>query len=185
MKENHGSHNRLFTDLQELEIARQIRAEYIDRAVLFTCQTFRQVALEKWTALGRDPAQFACSDRFICSFKERNRFSSRKCHVKRRDPVGDEQRVEEWIQNMKELIAQYAQIDALDLIVNSDETAWRTFPSGMLTWAPVGADGVAVRLKGNEKECDGEGHEAAAHCDCERKDSTSRDKSAGIGPGAG
>jgi hypothetical protein len=40
----------------------------------------------------------------------------------------------------------------MDMLVNCDETAWRLFPSGLLTRAPVGKDGVTVRLDGNEKD---------------------------------
>jgi hypothetical protein len=37
-------------------------------------------------------------------------------------------------------------------IINCDETAWQVVPNGLLTWAPVGADGVSVELNANEKE---------------------------------
>jgi hypothetical protein len=42
--------------------------------------------------------------------------------------------------------------DSLDMIVNCDETAWRIIPSDLLTWAPVGRDGVLLWLDGKEKD---------------------------------
>jgi hypothetical protein len=41
---------------------------------------------------------------------------------------------------------------ALDMIANCDETAWRIIPDGLLTWAPVGRDGVLLQLDGKEKD---------------------------------
>jgi hypothetical protein len=36
-------------------------------------------------------------------------------------------------------------------IVNCDETSWRLYPNGILTWARAGSDGVAVEIMGDEK----------------------------------
>jgi hypothetical protein len=38
-------------------------------------------------------------------------------------------------------------------VVNCDETAWRVIPSGLLTWATVGADGITVNVNANDEEC--------------------------------
>jgi hypothetical protein len=51
---------------------------------------------------------------------------------------------------VQDLMAGHA--DSLEPIVNCDETARRSIPNGLLTWTPVGADGVTVRLDGKEKE---------------------------------
>jgi hypothetical protein len=152
MKENHGSHHRLFTDAQEDEIAEAIRHNYVDHSLLFPSSTFAAIAMEKWKELGRDPAHFKCSDKYISGFKKRNAFSSRKCHVKRRDPVGEEQDIAVWVQAIKDLIAYHRENGTLDLVVNCDETAWRVTPSGLVTWAPTGQDGVSIRVNGNEKD---------------------------------
>jgi hypothetical protein len=117
-----------------------IISKYGDAGRLFTSATF--MAMDKWMELGRDPNEFKWSDKFICAFKERNRFSSRRCHVKRRDPDGDGEKIEAWTQNIKNLMAAHHANDSLDMIVNCDEIAWRIIPSSLLTWAPVGRDGV-------------------------------------------
>jgi hypothetical protein len=94
MQYNHGSQNRLFDDQEEAEIAAEIMSRYIGQQHLFTSATFTAIASEKWAELGRNPNQFKCSDKFICGFKERNGFSTPRCHLKRRDPEGEEQNVE-------------------------------------------------------------------------------------------
>jgi hypothetical protein len=73
-------------------------------------------------------------------------------HIKRRDLVKHEQQIETWIAAIKDLIAEYPAVHALRLIVNVDDTAWRTFPRGLLTSASVGAGGMTLRLDENENE---------------------------------
>jgi hypothetical protein len=151
-KESHGSHNRLFTDQEEDELTGTIVSDYLELGRLFTGQTFCALATEKLGELGRDPATFICSDKFICGFKKRNGFSSRKCHWKRRDPRGTLEITELWMTRMQELMAAHQSRGTLEMVVNCDETAWRMVPSGMVTWAPIGQDEVTVRLDGNEKD---------------------------------
>ena len=39
------------------------------------------------------------------------------------------------------------------MIYNCDETAWKMFPNGILTWAIKGAEGVPIPITRDEKEC--------------------------------
>jgi hypothetical protein len=94
MKENHSKHHRLFTDSQEAEITETIVSKSVDAGTLFTSARSMAVTIDKWTELGRDSNEFKCSDKFICAFEERNCFSSRRCHVKWRDPDGDDENIE-------------------------------------------------------------------------------------------
>jgi hypothetical protein len=71
--------------------------------------------------------------------------------MRRRNPSGSEEDLRHWVAMIQDLILEYH--DALFLIVNCDETAWRILPRGLLTWAPVGTDAVTVRLDGSEKDC--------------------------------
>jgi hypothetical protein len=59
------------------------------------------------------------------------------------------------MEKMPQLIAEYQSRGTMDMLVNCDETAWRLFPSGLLTWARRGQDGVTVRLRldGSAKDC--------------------------------
>jgi hypothetical protein len=91
------------------------------------------VAMDKWTELSRGPSEFKCSDKFICAFKEPNRPSSRRCHVKRSDPDRDDENIEVCIQIIKDMTVAHRANDSLDMIMNCDETAWRIIPSGLLT----------------------------------------------------
>lgn len=152
MKENHGTHHRLFTDLEEAEIKHVIVSEYIEVGKLFTSATFQAIAKEKWTELGRDPKEFVCSDKFISGFRKGNGLTSRKCHLKRRDRGGERQNIEIWTRSIQDLIARHEMNGTLDLVVNCDETAWRIVPSGLVTWAPVGEENIRVCPGANEKD---------------------------------
>jgi hypothetical protein len=150
MKEIHDRCHREFSDENEAEITRTIISDYVAVGKLFTCETFRALISQFLTDHGRDPTRFKCSSKFIFDFKQRNGFSSRRFHVRRPNPSGLKENIPRWIREVKDLLLEYD--DALPLVVNCDETAWRILPCGLLTWAPVGADGVTVRIDGNEKD---------------------------------
>jgi hypothetical protein len=152
MRENHGAHKRLFTDAQEAQMKDEILNDYIASGNLFTSVTFRTIAVKCWQNLGKDPIEFKCSDKFIAGFKDRNGFSSRRFHTRRRNRTGERGDICAWIQGIRDLIGNRQCTGMLDRVVNCDETAWRVLPTGLLTWAPMGADGVTVRLDGNEKD---------------------------------
>ena len=91
--------------------------------------------------------RFEASNGFIADFKARHRFSSRRQHLKRRpEHVNDDH--SEWIAKLKR------KLESKDrrFILNCDETTWYVFPSGVLTWSDTGAEGVSVKMTGNEKE---------------------------------
>jgi hypothetical protein len=117
--------------------------------VLITEQTFRVVASRAWVAFGHDSDNFKCSNKFIDGFKHRNDLSSRRFHAKRRDPEASKDDIAAWVAQIQALLED----NAHDLVVNCDETAWTVIPSGLLVWAPVGADGVTVNTNANDKEC--------------------------------
>jgi hypothetical protein len=147
--EVHGLSLRAFDPLEEALIANTITTEYIEAGRLFTEQTFHKVAAEAWEGFGKE-GEFACSKQFIFNFKQRNGFSSRRFHTRRRNPTESKEQIEAWITAIRDLLIAHE--GKRDMVVNCDETAWRLLPSGLLTWAPVGADGVTVRLNGNEKD---------------------------------
>jgi hypothetical protein len=37
-----------------------------------------------------------------------------------------------------------------DLIFNCDETAWRLFPNGVMTWAPMRTNNVQIQIDGDD-----------------------------------
>jgi hypothetical protein len=152
MKENHGTHNRIFNDWEEAEIKEIIVSQYLEVGKFFTSATFEAVAREKWRDSGRDPDAFVCSKKFISGFRKRNAFTSRKCYLKRRERGATGQNIEIWTRNIQHLIVQHEINGTLDLVVNCDETAWRLVPTGLMTWAPVGAENVRVDPGTNEKD---------------------------------
>jgi hypothetical protein len=106
-KQNHGSDHRLFNDQHEAEIAEVVVGQYVERGHLYTSAPFVAAAKEKWKELGSDLNQFTCSHKFIGGSQDKTRFSSRRCHMKRRDPARDAHNVEDWIQRIRDLIETY------------------------------------------------------------------------------
>jgi hypothetical protein len=86
------------------------------------------------------PARVSSSD-----FKPRNRFSSRRPHLKPLSLV-DLKAVGHFKHDIKILLRDTNQ----DIILNCDETAWRPFPGGILTGAPIGTNSFQVQINGDE-----------------------------------
>jgi hypothetical protein len=84
----------------------------------------------------------------VTDFKKRHRLSSRKVHFKRRPTVTEEQK-RTWVAYVRELLATVPH----ERILNVDETSWKCFPNGIVTWADTGSDGVHVDIQGDPKEC--------------------------------
>jgi hypothetical protein len=146
----HAEHQRIFTKEEEEAIREFIVTNYLIPARLFTNQEFREVAVDafltKYRDCGRVP-EFNCSDGFIHSFKDRNNFSSRRSHYKRR-PDYDQTVLDEWVDEMRKVISTTRP----DRIVNCDETCWRVFPTGLRTWGSRGSDNIRLLIRGNEKD---------------------------------
>ena len=140
----------IFTENEEQAIADYIRTNIIEQNQLFTDQDFRIIAitayLEKYQN-SPNPPKFNCSNGFIYDFKKRNKFSSRRTHLKRRPNIKDED-LKKWKLRIKKLMTEVSK----DLIVNVDETAWFFYPRGLLTWATKGSSNVSISIGGNEKE---------------------------------
>jgi serine/threonine protein kinase len=146
----HGLHHRKFDDGEEASIKQTILRDYVEAGQMFTEVTFKIVTFDAWKNFGRDPTKFHCSKKFINGFKERNGFSSRRFHTRRRNRLASEEEIKAWTDAIRKLLADNA--ERLNMIVNCDETAWRIIPSGLVTWAPVGADSVSVEVNANEKD---------------------------------
>jgi hypothetical protein len=171
----HSANNRAFTDEQEQSILEEIITKHIIPGKMFNAYDFRSMMLEKWESLGCNRDSFVCSQQFIQDFKRPHKISSRRFHMRRgnhqidrpdvqewvdrkktlletTDPDRNHQRhcpdVQEWVDKMKTLL----ETTDPDRLVNGDETSWRVIPMGLLTWAPVGEDGVAVVAEASEKD---------------------------------
>ena len=145
-------HRRIFTQEEEQAIASFLKDNVIERGYLFTDEDFRQwiiqAYLEKYSDEEEELKQFNASNGFIYDFKRRNRFSSRRAHFKRRCQSSEE-RIEPWIERVRHLLETVPR----EMIYNCDETAWKMFPNGILTWAIKGAEGVPIPITRDEKEC--------------------------------
>jgi hypothetical protein len=143
-----GLHNRTFTEDEEADLAKEIIEQWVMPARLFNSATFRDLAMRRYQESGRDPHKFQCSDHFIHNFRRRHGFSSRRFHLRRRRRSMQRADIEEWRISMCELLSR---VDH-HRVISCDETAWRVVPTGLLTWAPVGADNVKVYIEAFDKD---------------------------------
>jgi hypothetical protein len=146
-----GAHHRVFSDTEEQAIADYIVQNYLVPGALFTDSTFRDIAMIAYLEKFSDdqmPKQFNCSPGFIASFKERNRFSSRRAHLKRRPVVSEESKAE-WVARLAGLLRDVADHTR---IINVDESCWRVHPGMIQTWAPTGSQNVSVAISGSDKD---------------------------------
>ena len=146
-EDQRGKHRRIFTDAEESQIANHIRTNFIQKKLLFTDADFVDVVCDFHRQF-RAGAHFEPSNGFIYDFKRRNGFSSRRGHFKRR-PTVDQETARAFRDYVHELMATRD----LSRIINCDETSWKLYPNGILTWAETGAEDVSVGILGDEKEC--------------------------------
>jgi hypothetical protein len=145
----------VFTDDQEAELARQIRDDYLSKGYVFTNADFRVIAIDsyyRWNPIdseAEEPTfrQFMASNGFVNQFKKRHHFSSRRSHFKRRSPPNPELAK----QFLDEIVALVHSKDP-DLILNCDESSWKLYPHGILTWAETGSQNMAIPVCGHEKD---------------------------------
>jgi hypothetical protein len=146
---------RLFTDDQEAALAQQVRDDYLSKGYLFTNADFRVMAINsyyQWNPIDAEAEnppvkQFMASNGFLNSFKKRHRFSSRRSHFKRRSPPNPELE-KQFFDEIVELVHSKDP----DLVLNCDESSWKLYPNGILTWAETGSQNVAIPVTGNEKD---------------------------------
>lgn len=153
-----GQHSRIFTDAEEDAIADYIFENYIQKGSYFTDEDFVEIAMEAWREKyipilnSTDPDEkkkfkpFSCSRGFIQDFKYHHMFSSKVFHIKRRaNPDSDIET--KFMNEMKELFNNVPH----DRILNADETGWKLFPRGILTWGETGIDNVSRNGSINDK----------------------------------
>jgi hypothetical protein len=154
----HCERNRIFTLGEERVIAREIIMNCLRKSIYFCNRDFRTVAFDhairKINAMSHEEAEafisehnFQCSDGYIEKFKDRHKFSSRRFHCRRRANNVSEREVEAFRLEIERLL----QTVGPEKVVNIDETHWKLFPNGMLTWAETGAENVQIETGGLEK----------------------------------
>lgn len=140
----HGQHLRIFTDYEENSIADYIVDNYIICGMYFTDEDFKEIALLAWQEKylpmldmnnQDDFKEFHCSAGFIDDFKKNHRFSSKMFHLKRR-PESSAEFEKPFLDEITKLLL----IVPNDRILNCDETGWKLFPKGILTWSEKGRD---------------------------------------------
>lgn len=153
-----GQHHRIFSDAEEDAIADYIVENFIIPGYHFTDADFRDIAMQAYrekyyTFLNSDDPEerkkaknFNCSDGFIADFKYHHGFSSKCFHAKRRNAsnVVVEERFLKEMENLFKTVKK-------EYILNADETGWKLFPNGLLTWGEKGKDNVSRQSIINDK----------------------------------
>ena len=146
-----GKHSRIFSAEEERSIAEFIHLNILESGYYFT-DDFRHWIMQAFLKKHRDNddelPDFNASNGFIYDFKCGNNISSRRAHFKRRNPASTSQ-IAPWIQEITSLLQTVRKED----VYNCDETSWKLFPNGLLTWAQLGGDNVAITTASEEKKC--------------------------------
>ena len=149
---NHGTGHRIFADLEEQAIKDFIVTCFLQPGYVFTNEDFVEIAVNAYLTKYKDKTNFEemkdflVSHQFIHDFKKRNHLSSRTLHSRRRPNVTEEEK-SNWINTIKNLLST---VDH-SRIVNVDETCWKCFPNGLVTWAEKGSDGISINLDSSPK----------------------------------
>jgi hypothetical protein len=133
------------TSVCSLMMRRNLRSRFL--TAIF-CPEGSSLALAAYASTGRDPGALKYSQHFIDDFKRRYGFLSRRFHLRRRKQDPARRDIVQWIEQITALLLEVP----LERIVNCDEAMSRVVPGGLLTWAPIGEDGVSVHANTGEKE---------------------------------
>ena len=148
-----NQNKRIFTDLEENNIADFIMDNMIKSGSLFDDMDFKDLCmdafLEKYDSATKIP-NFNASNGFVYKYKRRHRFSSRLCHLKRRPDISE--RVAAHFSQKLLNIFTSGDFDP-HYFVNADETSWQVTPKNIRVWHPKGRDHVVRYCKKlNDKE---------------------------------
>ena len=149
---------RVFDDTLEDSIMTHIKTNFLDKGLQFNdrmCRIIASTFWEKYKANHSRVTKFTASYNWVRRFKERHRMSTRKAHYQRRPPKTPAYIAEckKFLRDMRQLYAEHERNDTLHLLVNVDETSWKTYPLGEMTWAAKGAEHVEFTSVFNDKEC--------------------------------
>ena len=89
---------------------------------------------------------FNCSAGFIADFKYHHGFTSKVFHIKRRS-IPNSEIEKKFLDEMRALFKEVPP----EFILNCDETGWKLFPKGILTWGEVGRDNTTRQANFNDR----------------------------------
>lgn len=145
-----GDFHRIFTDEQEQTISEYIEFNYVEPGLYFSDIDFKSLCFDTLDNLNENKPKFSCSPHFIRNFKDRNRFSSRKAHFKRRPDISNNQKqIDDFKRQISQLINDARQ--ANEPVVNGDETQWQILPTNIKTWAKTNAKNVNINTTEDQK----------------------------------
>ena len=145
------------TDLLEDSIMQHIIKNFLSKGLQFNDRMCKSIALQFWESFPEQRLRetFHASYSWIRRFKNKYDIVNRQVHYKRR-PAKTEQYIQQCQQFYKEiqdLYKKHKDNNTLHLMINIDETSWKCFNFGELTWSSKGAEHVEFSSVFNDKEC--------------------------------
>ena len=145
-------------DVLEDSIMNYIVENFLKKGLQFNDKMCRFIALRFWEQhkdVHGKTKKFNASYSWIRRFKERYKMVNRRAHYKRRPHKSIAYLAEcrRFISEMHEIYQKHEAHGTLHLLVNIDETSWKTYQHGHLTWASKGAETVQFSSIYNDKEC--------------------------------
>ena len=148
---NHGVSHRIFNNEEESAIKEFIVTNFLSQGFYFNDEDFADIAFQAYLEKSQNDQSFQkdflISRGFISDFKKRNGISSRRPHARRRPQISDEEK-NQFVKKIQDLLAT---VDH-SRVVNADETSWKSFPGGILTWSETGSDNVKIFFNGDSKQ---------------------------------
>jgi hypothetical protein len=145
----------IFIDDREERLAQEIRDHYLSKECIFMDADFKRMAIDasyQWNPINPEAEtpnykQFMALNGFLHLFEKRNYFSSRRSDFKSGSPPYAE------LENMfVDEITQIVNSEDRNLVLNCDQTSWKLYPNGILTWADTGSQNMAISITRNEQE---------------------------------
>ena len=149
--------HKAMTDLLEDSIMNHIITNFLNKGLQFNDRLCKMIALQFWEQYPEEhiASSFKASYNWIKNFKSKYDIVNRHVHYKRR-PIKNEKYmriIKEFYDRVINIYKQHEENDTLYLMLNIDETSWKTFNFGEMTWAAKGAEHVEFSSVWNDKEC--------------------------------
>ena len=153
---NSAIRRKAMDDIMEESIIYYICSKFLSKGFQFNDRMCRTIALKFWEEhpTHRLAESFKASNKWIARFKRKFGLVNRKVHYHRRPYVNFDTfaKCKSFINTVAELYQKHKEANTLQYLINVDETAWKIFNFGEITWASKGAEHVEFTSDFNEKE---------------------------------
>jgi len=150
LKKHYSESHKVFPLESELNIADYINTNYIEQGRSFLNEDLKKLALDTWHSLPGEYTnnkKFSASIHWICDFKKRFKFSSKKPSSCKEGAISKEE-----IQTFKERVGIIFEKFDEKNILNADETFWRFVRTPARVFSKRGNETVRIKNKTDPKK---------------------------------